>query len=210
MQGDTNGDGKLSAEELPTQFREVFVVMDTNKDGVLDETELVGIARTQGAPRGGRGGAGGPPQNFDGAMKQVNRSFKGLNASALDATSRSRDLEQVQSIQAGLLAAKGMISSVNMAPQAKAKYGDDVAKYQLDMRQQLMGSIVTTLAIENAILAGDAKTTKALLETLDKQEEASHESFRPEEDHEEEHSEGQGEGKPAPKPATPASPSGAK
>ncbi len=182
LQADANGDGKLNADELPPQLREQLAVIDINKDGVLDETEIIAIARTQGGTRGGRGGAGGAPQNFEGAMKQVNRAFKALNASALDASSRARDLEQIQSVQSGLLAAKGLSASVQMAPQAKAKYGDDVAKYQTDLRTQLIASISTALAIETAILAEHTKTVKTLLETLDEQEEDGHKDFQPEDD----------------------------
>jgi len=198
MQSDKDGDGKLSAEELPPQFVEIFPAIDTNKDGFLDQAEILVLAKSQGEGRGGargaRGGSGGAPQNFDGAMKQVNRGFKGLKGSAFDATSKTKDLEQVQNIQAGLVAAKGMASSVRMAPQAKAKYGDENGKYVMDMRMQLLAALTTSMALESAVLAGDTEAAKSAFAKLDHQEDEGHESFKPEEDE-----------KPAAKPAVPAS-----
>jgi EF hand len=197
MQSDKNGDGKLSAEELPPQFAEIFPVIDTNKDGLLDQTEILVLAKSQGeargGPRGGRGGAGGAPQNFDGAMKQVNRGFKGLKGSEFDATTKAKDLEQVQIIQSGLVAAKGMASSVRMAPQAKAKYGDDNGKYVMDMRTQLLAALTISVALESAVLAGDSAAAKAAVAKLELSEDKGHEEFQPDEDEQ-----------PAAKPAAPA------
>ncbi len=197
MQSDKDGDGKLSAEELPPQFVEIFPAIDTNKDGFLDQTEILVLAKSQGegrgGPRGGRGGAGGAPQNFEGAMKQVNRGFKGLKGSQFDATTKAKDLEQVQNIQAGLVAAKGMASSVRMAPQAKAKYGDDNGKYVMDMRTQLLAALTISVALESAVLAGDSAAAKAAVAKLEVSEDKGHEEFQPDEDEQ-----------PAAKPAAPA------
>ncbi|GDY06136.1 hypothetical protein LBMAG51_09230 [Phycisphaerae bacterium] len=203
MQADANGDGKLSIEELPPQFAEIFPTIDTNKDGFLEESEILVLASSQGeargGPRGGRGGAGGAPQNFEGAMKQVNRGFKGLKDSAFDATTKTKDLEQIQNVQAGLVAAKGMSSSVRMAPQAKAKYGDDNAKYLMDMRMQLLAALTTSLELESAVLAGNSAAAKAAVAKLDASEDKGHTEFQPDEDE-----------KPAAPVAKPAAPAGAK
>ena len=197
MQADANGDGKLSLEELPPQFAEIFPVIDINKDGFLEESEILVLANSQGEgrgpARGGRGGAGGAPQNFEGAMKQVNRGFKGLKDSAFDVTTKTKDLEQIQNVQAGLVAAKGMASSVRMAPQAKAKYGDDNAKYLMDMRMQLLAALTTSLELESAVLTGDSAAAKAAVAKLDASEDKGHTEFQPDEDE-----------KPAAKPAAPA------
>lgn len=147
-----------------------------------------GVAPQQGPP-GGPGGPGAQgrrrgagPQSFEGAMKQVERGFEGLEESPLDASSKDRDLELVQQVQMGLVGSKGLIPSVKMAPQAKAKYGDDTAKYQLDLRTQIIASIIDAIALENAILAGNQAGAKALVEKLHKQEHDSHEQFKREED----------------------------
>ena len=207
MQMDANGDGMLSPEELPPQFAQVFPIVDLNKDGLLDASEIAALAKMQGPPqgpgqgearggaRGGRGAAGAAPQNFEGAMKQANRGFKGLKASAFDASTKTKDLEQIQLVQAGLITAKGMASSVRMAPQAKAKYGEDVAKYQADMRAQLILTLLVAIDVERAIIAGDSAAAKATVAKLDQAEDAGHDNFRDEEEEEED--------APAPKPANP-------
>lgn len=205
MQMDANGDGMLSSEELPPQFAQVFPIVDLNKDGLLDASEIAALAKTQGGAqgegrggaRGGRGAAGGAPQNFEGAMKQANRGFKELKASVFDASTKTKDLEQIQLVQAGLITAKGMASSVRMARQAKAKYGEDVEKYQADMRAQLIRALLIAIDVERAVIAGDSAAAKATVVKLDQAEDTGHDNFRDEEDED------------AP-PAKPAAPSGAK
>jgi hypothetical protein len=61
MQWDTDGDGKLSREELPERMQENFDEIDTNGDGFADEAEFAArraaFQRRRG--QGGRGGNGG-------------------------------------------------------------------------------------------------------------------------------------------------------
>lgn len=198
MENDTNQDGKLDKDELPAQFAEIFVVADGNKDGFLDAAELSQVASQAQTRRRGGGG----PVNFEGAMKQVERGFEGLEESPLDASSKTRDLELVQQVQMGLVGAKSTIATVKMAPQAKAKYGDDAAKYALDMRNQLIDSLVVAIELEKAILAGNQAVAKQLVEKLDHQEHEGHEQFKREE---EEGPRGSRGGPPAP-----SAPAGAK
>jgi outer membrane protein assembly factor BamB len=40
LKSDSNGDGRISAEELPAEFREMMVRVDLNKDNVIDADEL--------------------------------------------------------------------------------------------------------------------------------------------------------------------------
>ena len=54
MQRDTDGDGKLSLEEVPPPMQERFEQMDTNGDEFLDQQEISAL-------RGGRGGPPGRP-----------------------------------------------------------------------------------------------------------------------------------------------------
>ncbi len=131
------------------------------------------------APRAGRAGA---PQSFEGAMKRVERGFESLEESALDATTKTKDLEAVLSVQAGLVAAKGMCATVKMTPAAKAKYGDDTAKYLLDMRTQLITTLIASITLEQALLAGDQKAAKDAIAKLEHQEHESHDTFKPEDE----------------------------
>jgi hypothetical protein len=185
LQDDKNGDGKLSQDELPQQLRQAFEAMDTNHDGLLDESEVLAFSKMM-ASREARRGSGGGAQNFEGAMKQTNRGFKALEKSTFDPAGKAQDLASIQMVQAGLLAAKGMISTVKMAPQAKEKYGTDTAKFESDMRSQLLASLTVAIALENAVIRGDAAGAKELVSKLDAEEEEGHEMFRPQENEENE------------------------
>ena len=54
---DQNGDGKLSADELPEQLRDRLSAADTNGDGFYDAAELTTAFANMG---GGGPGGGGP------------------------------------------------------------------------------------------------------------------------------------------------------
>ncbi|MEI6273352.1 MAG: hypothetical protein WCQ03_07765, partial [Phycisphaerae bacterium] len=89
-----------------------------------------------------------------------------------------------QMVEAGIVNAKGMISTVKMAPQAKAKYGEDVAKYESNMRSQLLAALTVAMALENAVIRGDAAGAKELVAKLDQEEEEGHDMFKREENEE--------------------------
>ena len=197
MNGDKNGDGKLSPEEIPPQIKDRFGSIDANKDGLIDQDELRAFAKTQDKSGGARRG-GGQGQNFEGAMKQINRGFKALEKSAFDAESKAQDLANVQMVEAGIVNAKGMISTVKMAPQAKEKYGVDTVKYESDMRSQLLATLTMAIALENAVIRGDTAGAKELVAKLDQEEEEGHDMFKPEEN--EEHGEAGEKGERAPAP----------
>ena len=189
LQDDKNGDGKLSQDELPQQLRQAFESMDTNHDGLLDESEVLAFSKmmaSRESSRESRRGSGGGAQNFEGAMKQTNRGFKALEKSTFDPAGKAQDLASIQMVQAGLLAAKGMISTVKMAPQAKEKYGNDTAKFESDMRSQLLASLTVAIALENAVIRGDAAGAKELVSKLDAEEDEGHEMFKRQENEENE------------------------
>ncbi|MBI2481456.1 MAG: HlyD family efflux transporter periplasmic adaptor subunit [Planctomycetia bacterium] len=70
---DQNGDGKLSADEVPAQLRNRLSSADTNGDGFYDAAELTAAFAGGGAagPGGGgpRGGGGGPGGGGEGAPR---------------------------------------------------------------------------------------------------------------------------------------------
>ena len=209
MRGDKNNDGKLSSEEIPPQIKDRFGSIDLNKDGLIDQDELVAFAKTQDKSGNARRG-GGQGQNFEGAMKQINRGFKALEKSSFGAESKAQDLANIQMVEAGIVNAKGMISTVKMAPQAKAKYGEDVAKYESNMRSQLLAALTVAMALENAVIRGDAAGAKELVAKLDQEEEEGHEMFKREENEEKgEKSEGgqRGDGAPTSATGAPSAPS---
>jgi len=200
LQDDKNGDGKLSQDELPQQLRQAFESMDTNHDGLLDESEILAFSKMMASRESSREssrGSGGGAQNFEGAMKQTNRGFKALEKSTFDPAGKAQDLASIQIVQAGLLAAKGMISTVKMAPQAKEKYGNDTAKFESDMRSQLLATLTLSIALENAVIRGDAAGAKELVSKLDAEEEEGHEMFRPQENEEKGEKSEKGERAPA-------------
>ena len=209
MRGDKNNDGKLSPEEIPPQIQDRFGSIDLNKDGLIDQDELVAFAKTQDKTGNARRG-GSQGQNFEGAMKQMNRGYKGLEKSAFDAGSKAQDLANIQMVEAGIVNAKGMISTVKMAPQAKEKYGVDTVKYESDMRSQLLAALTVAMALENAVIRGDAAGAKELVAKLDQEEEEGHEMFKREENEEKgEKSEGgqRGDGAPTSATGAPSAPS---
>ena len=166
MAADANGDGKLSRDEMPEQMAvRIFDRADTNKDGFVDKIEIEiivkegGLRGGQGAGQGGGQGAGGAGRggapSFEGSMKQANRGFQALNKSALDASTLTADLASVQTLQMGLVGSKGGIAGVKMSDAAKAKFGEDTAKYQSELRRQILDVIMISFDIEKAILNGD-------------------------------------------------------
>ena len=180
-QEDKNADGKLTQDELPAQLRDSFRAMDLNHDGYLDESEVLAFTKIMASREQSRGGAA---QNFEAAMKQINRAFKALEKSTFEASSKAKDLKSIQMIEAGLVSAKGMIATVKMAPQAKQKYGTDTAKYESDMRSQLLAALTVAIALENAVIRGDAAGAKELVNKLDDEEHEGHEMFKYEENEE--------------------------
>jgi hypothetical protein len=185
MQGDANGDGKLSKDELPPQLAERMMERaDTNMDGLLDRAELEAAAKS-GAMAGGRGGArggaggGAPVMNLEGAMKQINRSYRALKSSGFDAASRKSDLDNIQSLQGAIVAAKAGGANMRMSDAAKKKFGDDRAKFETEFRTMLLETLVNSIEIEKAVLAGKGADAKGLVAKLHDMEEKGHDLFQP-------------------------------
>lgn len=73
MEGDRNGDGVLSLEELPERMRPRFSDLDESHDGVLDREELEkGVQRRRPMQ-----GAGGPGDGFNMVDRMMRRDEDG-------------------------------------------------------------------------------------------------------------------------------------
>lgn len=188
MQMDANKDGKISKDEMPAQQVErMFDRADTNKDGFLDKAELeafakAGQARGQGGQPGGPGGAQrGGAVNLEGAMKQINGAYKALKASALDATSKSADLDAVQRMQMGIIGAKAGVATLKMSDAARAKFGEDKAGFEAAFRRKMLDSAKLSIELELAILDGKSAEAKAIVGKIHDAEETGHDVFKSDE-----------------------------
>lgn len=187
MGNDANGDGKLSKDELPPPLADrLFERADTNKDGFIDRGELETAAKSgglggRGAARGGAGGAGGAgaPANVEGAMKQMNRAYRTLNASQFTPESRKADLDSIQALQGAIVGAKGGGANLRMSDTAKARFGDDRAKFDAEFRSMMLETLLVSIDIERAVIAGDGSKAKELVAKLHDLEEKGHELFQP-------------------------------
>jgi hypothetical protein len=189
MGNDANGDGKLSKDELPPPLADrLFERADTNKDGFIDRSELETAAKSgglggRGAARGGAGGAGGAggPANVEASMKQMNRAYRTLNASQFTPESRKADLDGIQALQGAIVGAKGGGANLRMSDTAKARFGDDRVKFEAEFRAMMLETLLISIDIERAVLAGDGSKAKELVAKLHGLEEKGHELFQPSE-----------------------------
>lgn len=197
FEGDKNGDGKLSKDEVPAPFAERgFEAADANKDGSIDRDELTAFMKGQAAAGGrggegrgegrggeGRGGEGrGPRANFESTMKQAGRGMKGLEKSGFTAETKAADLEAIANVEAGLAASKALIGQVKMSDAAKKKFGTDEAAFRMELRKQLHETMKAALALEEAVLAGNSGDAKAAYGRLGQSAEAGHKLFKQEEE----------------------------
>lgn len=195
MSNDKDGDGKLSKEELPARMvATMFEEADTDKDGFLtrEEVEAHVLKRRPGnrtnAPEGERpGGPGQQPApagddagGFDGLMKQAGQAMRGLRRSEFTADTRESDLAAVQQVQEAMVRAKDLSAAEKMAPQAKEKYGDDMATYTKDMRMSFLVMLRATMDLEQAILEGDSAAALTALQAVLDAQKASHDAFQAE------------------------------
>ncbi len=196
MERDANGDGKLQRDELPGRFADrLFDAGDTNGDDVLDENELRALAESGNLGRGGRGGRGGAGQggrggdggqggdaqvSFGQSMRMAGRGLRGLTGSELTAETMERDMQAVQSLQMGLVQAKGRLDAVRMSDKAKAKYGDDTKRFTRDFRISLVKALGETLAVETALAEGNGEKARVHLMRLQELQDANHDLFQTE------------------------------
>jgi hypothetical protein len=206
MQSDANGDGKLSAEELPPAMSERLLGRaDANSDGLIERSELetavrdgvIGARGNRGGAGAGAGGdrpgAGGAP-SVGGAMRQVGRAMRGLEESAFDAGSRKSDLDLVQQAQMGLVGSKNGMASLRMSESARARFGEDRASFETAFRAQMLDAIAQSIELERALLAGNGDAARAALAKMNAAQEAGHELFQPADEGGEQPARGRGQG----------------
>lgn len=192
MNLDQDGDGKLSKDEIPERLMERLADADADGDGFLTREELTehmsqrapggrgeGAEREEGGRPDGMGG-GSAHEMFEGSMKKAGGAMRELRRSPLDATSRDSDLAAVQSIQEAMVAAKDVASQEKMAPQAKAKYGDDTETYQRDLRLSFLTTIRAALDLEEAIAKGDIAAARKARDSLMEAQHNAHDQFQEE------------------------------
>lgn len=198
MERDANGDGKLQRDELPGRFADrLFEAGDTNGDDVIDEAELRALAASGAFGRGGRGGQGGRGgaggggqggQGGDGAsgaqmsfgqsMRLAGRGLRGLSRSEFTAETMERDMQAIQSVQLGLIQAKGRLDTIEMSEKARAKYGADTKTFARDFRMSLLKAVNETLEIEMALAEGNGDKARAHLMRLQELQDSSHDLFQ--------------------------------
>lgn len=192
----------------------MFDTSDTNGDGFVDRAELQTVAEgfaqrrasgqrpgqqgqpgqqpgvRPGAPEGVAPGQGRGPAvalgelDFEHGMDMTGRALRQLRRSPFDDESRPDDMRAIQAFQTGLLAAKGRVREVAMAPQAEARYGNDLVTYRSDLRLSLIQAVMESLALEAAVIEGDAAAAKESLAMLLEVRKESHEAFQPEDEDE--------------------------
>jgi hypothetical protein len=194
MQNDANGDGVLSKDELPPAMAERLMERgDTNKDGMLDKGELEAAAKNgavgsgRGAPRDGGGrpapreGAAPGAMDLEGAMKQMNRATTALRSSNFDEASRPADLSAVQTLQGAVIASKGAVARLRMSDAAKARFGEDRARFEAEYRTMMLDTLIVAIELEKAVLAGDASGAKSAVARLKNMQSSGHDLFQPSE-----------------------------
>lgn len=231
MERDANGDGKLSRSELDGPFAErLFESGDANGDGFLDSAELKSAAESfmaqrgtgQGRPdRAGAPGQGRPGDaidrrgapgaegeteklDFHHGMEQAGGTMRSLRRSSFTAATREADLENIGLLQEGIMAAKLDMASVRMAAAAKERFGDDSAKYFAEFRMTLVQTLMESLALEMAVIEGDAEAAKNSVAHIVQLQKEGHDLFQADEDEDEADA-------PAPtrvRPAAPRRPAG--
>ena len=233
MEQDANGDGKLSRSELEGPLADrLFESGDANGDGFLDSAELKTSVESFIAQRGtGQGRpdrAGAPGQNrpgdaidrrgapradeggesdtldFHHGMEQAGQTMRPLRRSSFTAATRAADLENIGLLQQGIMAAKLDMANVKMAEAAKERFGDDSSAYLAEFRMTLVQTLMESLALEMAVIEGDAEAAKNSVAHIVQLQKEGHDLFQAEEEEDEAET-------PAPtrvRPATPRRPAG--
>ncbi len=206
-EGDANNDGMLDPDELKSFLAKRAAAQPGGRPGGVEPGRKVQPGqpgRLKGPKQGlerkntpafdrGRPGAikgsprtGGKEMDFEDYMKVAGRALRKLRKSPLDASSRKKDLAAIEQIQFGLLNAKMRIATVEMAPQAKERYGDNKDEYLQDFHMALTQTLMESFNMEMALLEGNTAKARESLEYLRQAQKKGHEAFQEDEDDEDE------------------------
>lgn len=191
MRVDTDGDGRLSREELAsTRFAAAFDTADANGDGYLTPEEITLFVQTRRpggpqesrgdrptAPTDGEGAAKDPREAFDAAMSTTGRALRGLRRTKFDPDTFQRDLKAVIDLQTGLFEARRHLAAIPMSPAAREKFGTDDAAYRRSFQRHLATSLLAGLQLEIAILDGDATAASEIVQRIVEDRNRSHDLF---------------------------------
>lgn len=181
MNNDQNGDGKLSADELPGNMAaRLFPTADSDGDGLLTRDELGAFfsGGRPAAPAGGAGVAAGSAEAFAGTMKQAGGAMRALRRSRFEPGTRDSDVAAAQSMQEAMIGAKDSAAAVAMSDAARARFGEDEDAYRVALRLALIESARAALDLEEAVLREDAEGARSALARLMAGEKTAHELFQ--------------------------------
>ena len=186
---DTNGDGKLTHEELGEGRSErLFQFADTNEDGMLAREEIETFFASHRF--------GGQPERaereeheeeageeaFHHSMKVAGKALRKLKRSPITEETRQDDLAGIQKIEEGLLAAKAAYMDAPVSEKAEEEFGEDHAAMRTTLRKGITQALKGALEIELAILESDSDAAHAAIEHLQDTRDKAHDLFEPEED----------------------------
>lgn len=204
-EGDANGDGMLDHDELKAFLAKRAAAQPGGRPGGVEPGRKVQPGqpgRLKGPKQGlerkntpafdrGRPGTnaaaprvGSKEMDFEDYMKVAGRALRKIRKSPLDASSRKKDLAAIEQVQFGLLNAKMRIPTVEMAPQAKERYGDHKDQYLQDFHMALTQTLMESFNMELALLEGNTAKAKESLEYLLQAQKKGHEAFQEDEDDE--------------------------
>ena len=114
---------------------------------------------------------------FEEAMESASGALRSLRRSKFKPDVQADNLKAIQKLEMALLTAKANLESIKMSPNAKAKFGSDVAAYHAAFRTNLVNALMTSLEVEKAILANDAGAATEAFRKLGDIRNSSHELF---------------------------------
>lgn len=132
----------------------------------------------------------GAPQammSFHDHMENAGRSFRGLGramrgAGAAEAADPAMLWRSLDMLQFSLAGAKSRIEEVEMSDAAKAKFGEDRKAYQRALRVDLHAVIKEALALEEALIKGDAAAAGESARKLGDLQRDAHALFQPQDE----------------------------